>query len=377
MDLSRVLYLQYGTPGYDHPYAHTQLETSALTSNQPYDISLEIYLPRTPSNVDAGNFMLDLSLLSPPSTPPSVPSAVTTMIPNTTSTIAHARRPAILPYSSPVFTIYQTIIDLPLHFFGFRNPDAITLHIPMFERVSFSRGYRNIPTALTLSLQTQPHSAIPLQIYSAKILFRARFQGLRWFVYNYRIISWMLFSTIFYILTISSMAITWGLVSYFIFPAKPTQQQTIKNESEGAEQSNGHVKADSSRKIKAEEQDDSSLDAAIADMSDTPTQFPTLSKQMPLRFPVQPQRNDKGRSPVKREPETTTIRETGLEPLAAATAEDAADDEDDDDGLLVATVEDDRRAIDSGIGTSMESEHVAGGGLTKRRSSSRSLRGKD
>ena len=172
------------------------------------------------------------------------------------------------------------------------------------------------------------------------------------------------------------MAITWGLVSYFIFPAKPTQQQTIKNESEGAEQSNGHVKADSSRKIKAEEQDDSSLDAAIADMSDTPTQFPTLSKQMPLRFPVQPQRSDKGRSPVKREPETTTIRETGLEPLAAATAEDAADDEDDDDGLLVATVEDDRRAIDSGIGTSMESENVAAGELTKRRSS-RSLRGKD
>jgi len=198
VDLARVLYLQYGTPGYDHPYAHTQLETSALTSNQPYDISLEIYLPRTPTNVDAGNFMLDLSLLSPPSTPPSVPSAITTIIPNTTSTIAHSRRPAILPYSSPVFKIYQTIIDLPLHFFGFRNPDAITLHIPMFERVSFSRGYRNIPTALTLSLQTQPHSSIPLQIYSAKILFQARFQGLRWFVYNYRIISWMLFSTIFY-----------------------------------------------------------------------------------------------------------------------------------------------------------------------------------
>jgi seipin len=244
----------------------------------------------------------------------------------------------------------------------------------MFERVSFSRGYRNIPTALTLSLQTQPHSAIPLQIYSAKILFRARFQGLRWFVYNYRIISWMLFSTIFYILTISSMAITWGLVSYFIFPAKPLAQKTLKTESEEAEQSNGHVsKADSSRKIKAEkEEDDSSLDAALADMSDTPTQFPTLSKQMPLRFPVQPQRSDTGRSPIKREPETT-----GHEPLAAATAEDAADDEeDDDDGLLVASVDNDRRAVDSGIGTSMESENMVTGGLMKRRSS-RSLRGKD
>jgi seipin len=370
VDLSRVLYLQYGTPGYTYPFAHTQLETSALTSNQPYDISIDIYLPRTPSNVDAGNFMLDLSLLSPPSTPPSVPSSITTVIPNTTTTIAHSRRPAILPYSSPVLTIYQTIIDLPLHFLGFRNPDATTLHIPMFERVSFARGYRNIPTALTLSLQTQAHSAIPLQIYSAKILFQARFQGLRWFVYNYRMLSWILFSTIFYTLTISSMAITWGLVSYFIFPAKPTDQITIKLDSE-AEQSNGHVKAEGSKKVKAEE-DDSSLDAAIADFSDTPTQFPTLSRQMPLRFPVQQQRSGSGRSPVKREPEAT-MQETTVEPLAAATAEDAADDEDEDG--VPPSRRDDRRAIDSGIGTSMESEIVASG-VTRRRSS-RSLRGKD
>ena len=87
---------------------------------------------------------------------------------------------------------------------------------------------------------------------------------------------------------------------------------------------------------------------------------------------MQPQRSDTGRSPIKREPETT-----GHEPLAAATAEDAADDEeDDDDGLLVASVDNDRRAVDSGIGTSMESENVVTGGLMKRRSS-RSLRGKD
>jgi seipin len=365
VDLSHVLYLQYGTPGYDHPFAHTQLETSALTSNQPYDISIDIHLPRTPSNVDAGNFMLDLSLLSPPSTPPNIPTSITTLIPNTTTTIAHSRRPAILPYSSPILNIYQTVISLPLHFLNLRNPDATTLHIPMFERVSFSRGYRNIPTALTLSLQTQSHSPIPMQIYSATILFEARFQGLRWFVYHYRLLSWMLFSTLFYTLTISSMAITWGLVSYFIFPAKPAAQKTIRLDSE-AEKSNGHVKAEGDKSVKAEE-DESSLDAAIADMSDTPTQFPTLARQMPLRFPVQQQRNDSGRSPVKREPETV-VQEGGIE---AATAEDAADDEDDG----VPTMREERRAIDSGIGTSMESENVASG-VTRRRSS-RSLRGKE
>jgi seipin len=364
VDLSRTLYLQYGTPGYTHPYAHTQLETSALTSNQPYDITVEIYLPRTPSNLDAGNFMLDLSLLSPPSTPSSVPSAIMTVIPNTSTTIAHSRRPAILPYSSPILSLYQTVTSLPFHFLGFRDPDAATLNIPMFERVSFSRGWRNIPAALALEIQTQTHSSIPLQIYSAKVLFQARFQGLRWFVYNYRILSWMLFSALFYSLTISSMAITWGLVSYLIFPKKPADQKRIKSESE-AELSNGHVKAEPKRKLK-DEDDESSLDAAIADMSDTPTTFPTLSRQMPLRFPVQRQPSDSGRSPIKRETETT-ILETHIEALAAATAEDAADDEDD-----YVPPRDDRRAFDSGIGTSMESENVASG-LARRRSA-RSLR---
>lgn len=161
------------------------------------------------------------------------------------------------------------------------------------------------------------------------------------------------------------MAITWGLVSYFLFPAKPTDPKTLKLDSE-AEKSNSHVKGEGSKKIKSEE-DESSLDAAIADMSETPTQFPTLSRQMPLRFPVQQQRNDSGRSPVKREPETV-FQEGGIELLATATAEDAADDEDD------VQIED-RRAIDSGIGTSMESENVAAS-VTRRRSS-RSLREKD
>ena len=174
----------------------------------------------------------------------------------------------------------------------------------------------------------------------------------------------MFFSVIFYTLAISSMAITWGLVSHLISPKKLADHKKTKNESE-AELSNGHVKAEPKRKLKAEE-DESSLDAAIADMSDTPTTFPTLSRQIPLRFPVQRQPSDSGRSPVKREPETT-IQETNIEPLAAATAEDAADDEDD-----YVPPRDDRRAFDSGIGTSMESENIASG--LQRRRSTRSLR---
>ncbi|KAK5260185.1 hypothetical protein LTR40_004621, partial [Exophiala xenobiotica] len=63
INLERVLYLQYGPE--QHPYATTALDTSALISQQAYDVELVLDMPRTPTNLEAGNFMLDLSLLGP------------------------------------------------------------------------------------------------------------------------------------------------------------------------------------------------------------------------------------------------------------------------------------------------------------------------
>src|SRR2546423_3310655 len=87
-----TLHLQYGDARY--PHATTRLESSSLSPQQPYDINLVLHLPRTPNNLAAGNFMLDLSLLSRPSSTISAP-ALGVMLPNSSSTLAHSRRPAI------------------------------------------------------------------------------------------------------------------------------------------------------------------------------------------------------------------------------------------------------------------------------------------
>lgn len=216
INLSHVIYLQYGSGPY--PYALTPLDSPALVSQQPYDISVHLHLPHTPNNLGAGNFMLDLSLLTDTKDP--VLSAFTNIFPNTTTpthtVLASSRRPAILPFSSPILGLTSTFVNLPWHLLSFRDLDSTVLQIPMFERLSFARGSgslaQNIPNAIRLELQSN-HI---LQVYSAKIEFTARFEGLRYIVYNYRVITYFAFSTAFYFVTILSMTLAWMLFSSFL-----------------------------------------------------------------------------------------------------------------------------------------------------------------
>lgn len=64
---------------------------------------------------------------------------------------------------------------MPLYVVGWRR-EAETLEIPMMEKLEFARGARNLPQSLRLEIQSDGK----LQIYSARVEFRARFTGLRY-----------------------------------------------------------------------------------------------------------------------------------------------------------------------------------------------------
>jgi seipin len=402
IDLSRVIYLQYGAGLY--PHATVSLDTTALISQQPYDIFIELHIPRTPGNLAAGNFMLDLFLLTEPAG--SGPSKLSHIGPNGSSslpytTIASSRRPAILPYSSPLVSIASTIVSLPWHMLSLRDPDAHRLSIPMFEQLSFARGSAgNIPSAIRLELQ----SDYILQIYSSKIVFHAEVEGLRYLIYNYRTLSFLVFTGVFYSVTLSSMGIAWLLIST-IFPTskrvtvkkEPSENQIkIKTDpDEAAEQaqlSNGHIKTEPTDKGKGKSNQSALLESdsesdhglSLSNISDTATTFPGIGRQMPLRMPV---RKSSQSSTTTAGPgrsshislrgsvsEETVLADTLIEPLPAQVQvkmEDVADDEQeetdrgrsrDGDGQGVG------RELDSGVGTSLESENaVAAAGLTRRR----------
>jgi seipin len=367
LGLETPLHLQYGDATY--PHATTNLDSSALSSQQPYDISMELHLPRTPNNLAAGNFMLDLSLLSRPSSTTSAP-ALSAVLPNSSSILAHSRRPAILPYQSPLLSVTQNIIALPWHTLGLKDLDADILSVPMFELMSFPRGWRNVPGAAKLELQSD-HT---LQVYSAKLVFRARFEGLRYILYNYRILSFFVFTSCFYMVALTSTSVAWLMMSSLlssdsIKPKKePNERKTIKQEEGDAPVSNGH--------LKQEHQSDHSSDEtglSVSNISDSPTTFPTLGQQRPLRFPVHhPSDSATGgasmsstRIDTKREQEDERVIEaTAIEPLVATGPSELGDDEDEDE------VRGRSHGGDSGIGTSMESEGVRDSaiGLQRRRS---------
>lgn len=138
-----------------------------MVSLQPYDVTVNLNLPRTPSNIAAGNFMLELSLLSPSSN-----SLLSTGPPS--EVLAHSLRPAILTYASPIIDTASKVSQLPWYLLGWRK-EAERLEVSMMEGVKFARGWRNVPSSLKLEI----HSAEPMQIYEATVKFVARFSGLR------------------------------------------------------------------------------------------------------------------------------------------------------------------------------------------------------
>lgn len=178
--LQREVHLQFGyvhlhdnmTPITDftsdgNPWGTAQFD-SEFVAFQPYDVSVTLEVPRTPSNLDTGNFMLDLTLFS------SRPASLVLPGP-TNSPISHSRRPAILTYASPMVDIARKATRMPLYVVGWRR-ESEKLEVPMMEQLEFSKGIQNLPQSLRLEIQSESR----LQIYTAHVEFRARLTGLRY-----------------------------------------------------------------------------------------------------------------------------------------------------------------------------------------------------
>ncbi|KAK2765635.1 hypothetical protein FQN54_008489 [Arachnomyces sp. PD_36] len=215
--LERVVHLQFGD---GHPFGSAPLG-SELASLQAYDVSVSLQLPRTPSNLAAGNFMLDLSLISPPAN--SFQDNTSTYV------LAQSRRPAILTFSSPMVDTVSRIWRMPLYVLGWKK-EAETLVTGMMEGVEFAKGWRNIPGSLRLELQSQER----MQVYSATVKFTAKFKGLRWIMYNFRILSFLVFTFFFWVVSIVSTVMIWLTLSS-IEPEDETDEETSSAEGESSD----------------------------------------------------------------------------------------------------------------------------------------------
>lgn len=322
--VSRPIHLQFALGA--NPYGLASLDRT-LTSLQAYDISLTLRLPRSPSNLAAGNFMLDLTLLSPASklevttlTPISPPGAPSTALIPPADALYHTRRHAIMTYEPALVGITKQIVALPWYLLGFKREDE-TLVVPMGESVRFARGWRNVPDSVFLEMR-RPDGGV-VQVYDVHVLLTARFSGLRWWMYNHRIVSFVLGSAAFWAMEVLGLVLGWGLL--VLYPS--TRQGGGKQKGKDGEVHEAAVAA-----VKEEEDD----------LSDTERSFPTYGRQMPLRYVAK----------VKME---EAEEDTPLPPL-----EQEADDESEE----LVDVGSYRGVEDSGVGTSLSE----GGGISRRRS---------
>jgi hypothetical protein len=308
-------------------------------AQQTYDIVLQLDLPRSPPNLQAGNFMLDMVMLAPTYRPFATTQGDVYLnaresIPKD-AILFSSRRPAILTYHSEIVSLSKEIASLPWYILGLHR-NAEKLEINMAEGVSFPKGWQNIPNNVYLELQGRGQD---IQVYDLQLKLRARFRGLKWLMYNHRIFSFLVGTTAFWTAEILFAVLTWvSLSSNF-----GTGQTKVKREFQ--------EETDASTTIKTEKEY-GEADTDDVDLSDTPRSFPTYGRQAPLKYVPKVKEEDRS-EPV--------IDETAIQPLAAE-----ADDES-EEPVNLASFRGGRS--DSGIGTSFS--EVGGsvrGGLQRRRS---------
>lgn len=150
---------------------------AALTAFQAYDIKLFLDLPRSSTNYVVGNFMLDVTLLSsaPPPGFTDDRHGITPVQTPTPSVIARSRRPAILPYVSPIVDAANTLTGLLWIMIGWKKESEV-LEILMFEGVEFEKGRKKIPQAAVVKIE----SGLGMRFNEVRIEIVAKLRGLRY-----------------------------------------------------------------------------------------------------------------------------------------------------------------------------------------------------
>eukprot|EP00741_Cyanophora_paradoxa_P006960 tig00001065_g6733.t1 len=137
--------------------AHKRL----LHAGQMIDAVVELELPETPENREAGLFMVELELLS-----------------GDNETLARASRPCMLRYRSPLHALMRTLAFSTLLLSGLLD-EAQRL------RVHFEEGFLERPEAPLRAVAVRL-SDERVQLYSAGLTLVTRMRGLAYGMYHYR-----------------------------------------------------------------------------------------------------------------------------------------------------------------------------------------------
>ncbi|KAI1654795.1 putative adipose-regulatory protein-domain-containing protein [Daldinia decipiens] len=213
--ISLPIYLQYDSGL--NPYGVTSV-SSNLMLEQAYDISVELTLPRSPTNLDKGNFMVTLFGMKTQPGNPAFAYYFSGEDPfshvKEDTVVFTSRRPALIPYADPLVKTVSRVLFLPYHILYPSASETTTLIIPMGELVEFNQ-------ILPMSILVEIQAGQTLQVYSATITLVARLTGIRWAMYNHRIISFVVCTVVFWIAEMLSTGLAWLILSSLISNQMP------------------------------------------------------------------------------------------------------------------------------------------------------------
>jgi seipin len=194
-----------------NPYGIASIETLLLKDRQDYDVSLTLSVPRSPSNLDQGNFMVALYFLTSGKAPQRKMAPYAAPEPHEhfdgKSVIFTSRRPALIPYQDPVIALGSKVFFFLYHVL-FPGSQTCSLVVHMAERLQF-RGKSMMPASVYVEIQGGQR----LDVYSASVTMTAQLRGLRWLMVNYRLTSFATLTTLFWLCEVSFMCIGWLLWS--------------------------------------------------------------------------------------------------------------------------------------------------------------------
>lgn len=351
--------------GTKHPWGRAAGLRKWLVSEQPYDVRVELDMPRTRANRDAGNFMLDVKLFGPPAarsgTTVGDGIAPLSVDDEEDVVLAQSSRPAILTWYSDVVENVGKAVALPWYLVGWRR-EAERLVVGVMEGVAFERGsWKRLPDEVGVEVR----SAGRLQVYGCWVVFEARLGGLRYvffffraslslsvfflvlmrrdcryFMYNYRLTAALVFTTLFWAVEMTFMILAWLALSQIFAPRPLPTKQEPKQEDETDVKTEGETETD------------------LPDLSDTPRTFPTYAGQPSLRY----------ESPNVKSEEDEAGGVSRDVPVAAGAATGQEADDEDEDADFVLDTAGRHMDRDSGLGTSMESGQERREAVRKRRS---------
>lgn len=272
----KPLYFKYG--GYNSevavaadPMAAVQFLPAELFPDQAYDITIRLRLPTSPENINRGNFMCQITIHNV-AFPPS-PSGIKN---NSNTVLLRVQRPGIMTYSSPLLATLKTLMFSPLLVTGMMRQEE-SVRIILAENAMMGGN----PRSALVEILSSP----PLAVYDASLEFSARLAGLRWLVYTYRLLSFMIFVAVFWVTEMIWALFVWFRISALLQRAL-SPPRNIAGNRKGQDGEAAQVQSPEALEGDGGDEDDSDGAEYISSMRPQPQSWQRRRRQSRSPYPT-------------------------------------------------------------------------------------------